>query len=379
MKPFCNYARLVRRVLLGGIGILLLSGGGGKAYGNNIPVPNGKVRIAVETKTFTQAEAAAAVAQGYVDLWVYYCFNQAFVDAGYITVNGGQITNFRIITADNTHSLKMIYEDGSDDTRAKTNYASAVASFAAPNAAHACPGRGPYYQEDASVGKSQPIYNQICPTWAYGSSSSRSSTVQSYEIPYVLEQIEAEGQTWYALRMYQYRFNYEKPQSFYVTFYTGPAADGNTSNGASTFLIQNGSNMLVWDRFGGGNRTDWAYTDRNNPGAQPSEYADGYYGFIRGGVVVESSLSGSLALTAACPGEAISGSLRLSAPAPGQWEDYEFSAALASASGQSAAVPAALLSLSPAPAGNFNAGNHSFSLSLSPLALNALSNPDSLV
>ena len=184
-------------------------------------------------------------------------------------------------------------------------------------------------------------------------------------------------------------FNYNKPESFYVTFDDGGKGFEGSAPMSSGALNMNlyhsgGNNPLVWEGHATCNshNQNWfntyAFPDPKLHEATAC-IRPGVCDFIRGGVVVESSLSGSLALTAACPGEAISGSLRLSAPAPGQWEDYEFSAALASASGQSAAVPAALLSLSPAPAGNFNAGNHSFSLSLSPLALNALNNPDSLV
>ena len=395
--PFGVYGKFSRKLFLFFFLSALFYSSGGQVFGAPSGTPRevkgGKVRYMIETKTFTQAEAAAASTQGYVDLWVYVCFNQAFVDQGFITVSGGKVTANTIGFASSDQSFKMVYEDGSDDMRAENNYASAVAAFAPP-AAGFCTRAGSHYQENMSNNLATVTYREACPTWAYsvGTAGPRPlpavHIVNGSTIEDVFEIQEIEGETWYVAKYYQMAFNYNKPESFYVTIDDGGkgfSGSAPMSSGAINLNMYYGNrtDALVWDgAIACSHNNNWFNTYAfPDPSMQEAKgcLREGVAGFIRGGVVVESSLSGSLALTAACPGEAISGSLRLSAPAPGQWEDYEFSAALASASGQSAAVPAALLSLSPAPAGNFNAGNHSFSLSLSPLALNALNNPDSLV
>ena len=198
--PFGVYGKFSRKLFLFFFLSALLFAGGGRALGQTREVKGGKVRYMIETKTFTQAEAAAASTQGYVDLWVYVCFNQAFVDQDFITVSGGKVTATTIGFASRDQSFKMVYEDGSDDMRAENNYASAVAAFAPPSASF-CTRTGSHYQSNlASTNLASVTYRQACPTWAYSVGTNGPVSIMNLLVPSYFETVTIEGETWYAVK-----------------------------------------------------------------------------------------------------------------------------------------------------------------------------------
>ncbi|MCM1042321.1 MAG: hypothetical protein NC396_07855, partial [Bacteroides sp.] len=219
-------------------------------------------------KQLTKDEAQQAVNDGYVDLYAYACFDEAFVKEGLITLNNaGKIVRWALLAGDATHSYKIVDKDGNDDATGS------IAMFAAPKS-DVCSGRPAIYQP-SSGGACPCLFIQTCPTWAYGSSSSRSSLLELDVLTNLYcTTIEAEGKTWYCLKLYPVRFEYKDAQSFYVTFYRGDAADGVTSNGASNFnfYAENTSTQLLWPGKSCGSGQDWSESS--------------YWGTIRGGVEV---------------------------------------------------------------------------------------------
>ena len=260
---------------------------------------DGQVRYAFELKTLNKSEAEQALRDGYVDLWAYACFDEAFVNAGLITWNGTKITKWMLIAGDATHSYKIVDKAGNDDK------SGSIAMFAAPNSSF-CGNRTGIYQNGQS-GATAKTFIQACPTWAYGSSSSRSSG--TYELEALTDiyctTIEADGKRWYCLKLYQVRFEYKQLQSFYVTFYRGDAADGTTSNGASNFnfFAENTETPLLWPGESSVSNQDWS--------TQPN-----YWGTIAGGVEVESDPEFVVSAETACGGSDLLGTLTV---ADGKW------------------------------------------------------------
>ncbi|MDE5574466.1 MAG: hypothetical protein K2I87_01985, partial [Bacteroidales bacterium] len=305
--------------LLVAIGFLSIE----KAFAADRAPVDGRVRYGFELKTLTKAEADAAKAQGYVDLWTYACFDESFVSSGQITLNAdGTIKQFKILAADNTHSYKMVYKNGTEDRTGS------VALFARPKNA-TCTGGGRLnvfdndikteYENAGEVYQSLPhtVIQNSCPTWAYGASSSRGGYyTQSVDVNRYCTIIEAEGKKWYCLKMYVVRFEYKQASSFYVTFYkSSPGADGSTSNGASTFNYYadaGAGTYLVWPGQTGDN-LDWSqlYTGVN-----------GRYGFIQGGVEVIADPDMQLTADATCGGTDATGKLTVNDWAGKTWADY---------------------------------------------------------
>ncbi len=261
---------------------------------------DGQVRYGFEMKKLTAQEAQQALTTGYVDLWAYACFDQSFVDAGLITLNGGKITRWALLAGDATHSYKIVDKNGLDDKSGN------IAMFAAPNS-NFCGGRAPIYQQ-AAGGATPKTFIQSCPTWAYGSSSSLLDLEVLTDL--YCTQIEAEGKTWYCLKLYQVRFEYKQAKSFYVTYYRGDAADGVTSNGASNFnfYAENTETQLLWPGEACGGDQDWSKTS--------------YWGTIAGGVEIESEPTFALTLASACWGTEASGLFQVSAWNGQDWSGY---------------------------------------------------------
>ncbi len=269
-------------------------------------VVDGQVRYGFELKKLTAQEAQQALATGYVDLWTYACFDKNFVDKGLITLANGKINYWGILSALNTHSYKMIDKNGNDDK------SGSIAMFAKPAASQSCPGRPNINQTDitttGAIGAT--FIQQCCPTWAYSSSSETSGTFSGPLADYYCTTIEAEGKTWYCLKMYPVRFEYKQAKSFYVTFYSGDAADGTTSNGASTFNFRakNTTSQLIWPGQACGGDQDWSKTS--------------YWGTIAGGVEIESEPTFALTLASACWGTEASGLFQVSAWNGQDWSGY---------------------------------------------------------
>ena len=276
----------------------------GDAFGQVCSRNDGQVRYGFELKTLTAQEAQAAQQQGYVDLWAYACFDQSYVDKGWITLDAqGKITRWALLAGDATHSYKIIDKNGNDDK------SGSVAMFAAPNSSY-CGGRAPVYQ-NAAGGATPKTFIQSCPTWAYGSSSSRSSLLDLQVLcDLYCTTIQAEGKTWYCLKLYSVRFEYKQAKSFYVTFYRGSAADGVTSNGASNFnfYTENTETQLIWPGKNCGSGQDWSESP--------------YWGTIPGGVEVISDPEMLLTAEATCGGTDATGKLTVNDWAGKTWANY---------------------------------------------------------
>lgn len=284
---------------------------------------NGQVRYGFELKKLTKAEAQAAAQKHYVDLWTYACFDESFVSSGQITLNAdGTIRQFKILAGDNTHSYKMVHKDGTEDRTGS------VALFARPKNA-TCTGGGRFnvfdndisteYEDAGEVYQSLPhtLIQNSCPTWAYGASSRGGGYyTQQLDASRYCTIIEAEGKKWYCLKMYLVRFEYKDASSFYVTFYkSNPGADGDVSNGASTFNYYSDASAgtyLVWPGQTGDN-LDWSqlYTGVNDR-----------YGFIPGGVEVIGGLEAELTAEASCGGSDVPGSFKVTAWGGNDWSKY---------------------------------------------------------
>ena len=278
-----------------------------RAVGANVEV-DGHVRYGFELKKLTAQEAQQALTTGYVDLWTYACFDKAFVDAGYITLNAnGSISRFALLAGDATHSYKIVDKNGLDDK------SGSIALFARPNS-NFCSGRPAIYQDDITGMMSTPkVFIQACPTWAYGSSSRTSSTIEGEPFASMWTTVmEAEGKTWYCLKMYQVRFEYKQAKSFYVTYYRGDAADGIASNGASNFNFYAGNFSTIL-QFPGQQALygdqDWS--------KEPTRW-----GTIAGGVEIESEPTFALTLASACWGTEASGLFQVSAWNGQDWSGY---------------------------------------------------------
>ncbi len=275
---------------------------------------DGQVRYGFEMKKLTAQEAQQALATGYVDLWTYACFDQSFVDEGMVVLNADKtaISQFRIAIGEATHSYKIVDKNGLDDK------SGSVAMFARPKLNDCGSGRPNIFQDDIAddvpVNSSlahTPIQN-VCPTWAHGSSSRSGGFItRPADVEDFCTIIEAEGKKWYCLKMYLIRFEYKQAKSFYVTFYSGDAADGVTSNGASNFNVYSNSSFteqLLWPGQPCGIGQDWSKTS--------------YWGTIAGGVEIESEPTFALTLASACWGTEASGLFQVSAWNGQDWSGY---------------------------------------------------------
>lgn len=286
----------------------------GQSFAQKVYV-DGQVRYGFELKQLTAAEAQQALDQHYIDLWTYACFDENFIGsgAGHIVLNGdGTISMFNIAIGEATHSYKIVDKNGNDDQTGS------VAMFARP-ADNTCSfGRENVFQDDieftvpinASIGHT-PV-QKVCPTWAYSSSSRTTGlTTSPDDVAKYCTIIEAEGKKWYCLKLYLMRFEYKQAKSFYVTFYSGSAADGVTSNGASNFnVFANGTftRPLVWTGQTG-DAQSWEFSGR--------------YGFIRGGVEIIADPEFILTASATCGGSDLQGSFKVNNWNGKSWSDYK--------------------------------------------------------
>ncbi len=216
----------------------------------------------------------------------------------------------------------MVNKDGTEDRTGR------VALFARPKTA-TCTGGGRYNVFDNDIQTDPDIPDGVfqslphtliqnsCPTWAYGASSrgggyyTRSSDVEDF-----CTIIEAEGKKWYCLKMYLVRFEYKEASSFYVTFYkSNPGADGDVSNGASTFNYYadaGAGTYLVWPGQTGDN-LDWSqlYNGTNDR-----------YGFIPGGVEVIAGMEAEAPVEATCWGTDAPGKFTVTSWGGNSWGNY---------------------------------------------------------
>ena len=284
---------------------------------------DGKVRYAIELKQLDQQAAQQALANGYVDLWVYAYFSQEFVNQGMITVSNGAITSFKINFTPGTHAYKIIDKDGNLD---KTG---SIARFApAASRGTAC-GRPTTQQSKHEDGQVSPVFveGSCCPIWYFGASTGQSANIGSRDLPYATEIVEAEGQTWYVVKLYQIRYEWLSMKSFYTTFYsyTSAAADRlGCETDASTFSISfdGQTNPIVPSRYVGDDQ-DWSFYvwDPNRNGVASDPVKD-RCAFIRGGVEVISDPEMLLTAEATCGGTDLPGKLSVNDWAEKTWADY---------------------------------------------------------
>ena len=287
---------------------------------------NGKVRYVIELKKMTEAEAKAAQQAGFVDLWVYAYFSQEFVDGQKIAVTNGQISAFNIQFTPTTHAYKITDKDGNADLSGK------IARFAPASGQDNTCNRSTTQQPKHEDGVVNPgfVVGSCCPVGYYGASGGASASVGSRDLPYSTEIVEAEGQTWYAVKLYQIRYEYLDAKSFYTTFYTGDegknAGYTDCATDASTFSISyNGQNdpilptcFQTCKTTDGQDLTyqDWSYTYAGNPNGIECVKIEGVYGYIAGGVEVESDPEFVVSAETACGGSDLSGTLTV---ADGKW------------------------------------------------------------
>ncbi|MCM1041139.1 MAG: hypothetical protein NC396_01745, partial [Bacteroides sp.] len=241
----------------------------GRALAQCVQV-DGQVRSGFELKKLTKDEAQQAVDNGYVDLWTYACFDQPFVDKGLITLNQGQITYWGILMGDASHGYVLVDKDGNYDQ------SGAVAKFAAPSR-NFCSGQPANVWQAASGGAVPKTWFQVCPDWGYGSSSRTSDVLTDpYDIQRYCTIIQAEGKTWYCLKMYQVRFEYKQAQSFYVQFTKEDRGTDQAYAGTNfNVFADNFSTQLGWPEYSCGNMNQsW------------SNHVEGRWGAIMGGVEV---------------------------------------------------------------------------------------------
>ncbi|MCM1041958.1 MAG: hypothetical protein NC396_05985, partial [Bacteroides sp.] len=290
----------------------------GQSFAQNCKTVDGQVRYGFELKKLTAAQAQQAVQNQYIDLWTYMCFDEAFVNENLIILNSDKtaISQLRIAVGEATHSYKMVDKYGNDDRTGS------VAMFARPMD-NTCSGGGRLnvYQDDIENDLDIPVNSslahtpiqKVCPTWAYSSSSSRTTGFitgnNALDLCTIIQ--DENGKTWYCLKMYLMRFEYKQPQSFYVTFYRGDAVDGVTSNGASNFNVFSNSTFtqqLIWPGQTCGSAQDWS--------------GSSYFGFIQGGVEIESDPEMQLVADKTCGGEDLSGKLDVKSWNQKTWADY---------------------------------------------------------
>ena len=306
-----------------------------KAFAEKRPITGGKVRYAIEMKTISKTDAENTLTTnggvGYIDLWTYLLVNESFVTNNVLELNAdGSIKVFGIQTGGLTHTYTMVYKDGSNDTRARDNYANCVAAFARPNPNQCDASRPAIYQRDVSTSGAvmgNVTYSGVCPTWAYGASAGNSAAVTEY-VSDRTEVMTIDGETWYALKMYRLRFEYKKAESFYVTFYTGPSIDLGAT-GASNLNIYDrygtGGDELVWDFYNtpgySCSQMDWSQTHANNQEGSSCK-KPGYYDFVMGGVEVIADPDMTLTAEATCGGTDLPGKLSVNDWAGKTWADY---------------------------------------------------------
>ena len=268
---------------------------------------DGQVRYAFELKTLTQEQAQQAVTNGYVDLWTYACFDQPFVDAGLINYSGGQFTYWGILMGDASHGYVIVDKNGTYDQSGN------VAKFAPPSRNFSgCEGSSTVWQA-ASGGAVPKTWFQVCPNWGYGSSSRTSDVLEdSYDLQRYCTTIEAEGKTWYCLKMYQVRFVYKQPTSFYVQ-YTKEDRGTDQAYAGTNFNVfaENFATQLGWPQYTCGNMDQsW------------SNHVEGRWGAIRGGVEVIADPEMLLTAEATCGGTDLPGKLSVNDWAGKTWADY---------------------------------------------------------
>ena len=290
-------------------------------------IVDGHVRLGIELKKLSQAEADIAASNGYIDLLVYAYVDEAFIPHGVtVDASSGKVTSWRLGIGSLSHSFVIINADGSYD---KTG---SIATFAAaqkqlPNGTTCS---GTTYQDDVLQGSyggtiTTPYRWQSggCPTWAFGvettSLSSAGAPVGQAQAVYAFDTV-INNKKWYAVKLYKIRYLYHQAKSFYTTFYCGSSI----IDGEQIQTMIGSSNLSLFDMNGtiiqgpGVGNQDWSYYMQNLQNGNNSNVSDPAerYNFIIGGVEVESDPEFVVSAETACGGSDLSGTLTV---ADGKW------------------------------------------------------------
>ena len=306
------------------LGIVVLGLMFGRGFSQNVvnPKKNLRVRYAVELKEVTKAEAESYLTAnggtGYVDLWSYVYFSPEWVSQGYITLNGSTPNLLMVGLESNSHSYKMIDNQGNDYTVGD------VAVFAPRSGVSSC---GSISQEFIKTGWVSMSWKQLCPSWAYGGIT----VSQAAGAPgNLIEAVSYNGETWYRIKQYPIRFVYKKAESFYVTFFSNKGGlDNGSADGGLNLNItdpaRNGWPIVWnnWDKCPSG--TDWMFAKYNwetgdplNPCSKDVDAID----LISGGLKIISDPEMLLTAEATCGGTDLPGKLTVNDWARKTWDDY---------------------------------------------------------